>query len=200
LQTLEGHSDIVWSVAFSHDSTLLASASGDKTVKIWDASTGSLQQTLEGHSDTVRSVAFSHDSTLLASASFDKTVKIWDASTGSCHQTVVVNTDMTSLLCDNISSNLFTNVRSIKVDRIAPLTTSKYPQEGGDEGNHQGLGISESWVTWNTENLLWLPPDYRARVSDISRSRTIIAGGCLSGKVFIIGFSLANLMQHFRQL
>jgi WD40 repeat protein len=48
LQTLEGHSDGVRSVAFSHDSARLASASGgnDKTVKIWDASSGECLQTL----------------------------------------------------------------------------------------------------------------------------------------------------------
>jgi WD40 repeat protein len=46
-QTLEGHSNWVRSVAFSHDSKLLALASGDMTVKIWDAATGTLQQTLE---------------------------------------------------------------------------------------------------------------------------------------------------------
>ena len=46
LQTLEGHSDWVRSVAFSHDSTRLASASGDSTVKIWDASSGACLQTL----------------------------------------------------------------------------------------------------------------------------------------------------------
>src|SRR6266536_6585852 len=88
LQTLEGHSDSVRSVVFSHDSKLLASASFDKTVKIWDVSTGSCQQTLEGHSSFVTSVVFSHDSKLLASASDDNTVKIWDASTGSCQQTL----------------------------------------------------------------------------------------------------------------
>src|SRR5277367_2868976 len=63
LQTLEGHSWGVWSVAFSHDSTRLASASGDNTVKIWDAGSGKCLQTLEGHSNTVRLVAFSHNST-----------------------------------------------------------------------------------------------------------------------------------------
>jgi WD40 repeat protein len=63
LQTLEGHSNCVNSVAFSHDSKLLASASHDHTIKLWDAATGTLQQTLEGHSDWVNSVAFSHDST-----------------------------------------------------------------------------------------------------------------------------------------
>src|SRR2546421_107657 len=70
------------SVAFSHDSARLASASGRDTVKIWDASSGACLQTLEGHSNSVWSVAFSHDSARLASASAsdDSTVKIWDAS------------------------------------------------------------------------------------------------------------------------
>jgi WD40 repeat protein len=88
LQTLEGHSNAVESVAFSHDSARLASASWDSTVKIWDASSGACLQTLEGHSNKVESVAFSHDSTRLASASWDSTVKIWDASSGACLQTL----------------------------------------------------------------------------------------------------------------
>ena len=46
LQTLEGHGDWVQSVAFSHDSTRLASASRDGTVKIWDAGSGACVQTL----------------------------------------------------------------------------------------------------------------------------------------------------------
>jgi WD40 repeat protein len=88
LQTLEGHSGSVNSVAFSHDSARLASASHDNTVKIWNAGSGACLQTLEGHSSSVASVAFSHDSTRLASASYDSTVKIWDASSGACLQTL----------------------------------------------------------------------------------------------------------------
>jgi WD40 repeat protein len=88
LQTLEGHSNTVSSVAFSHNSTRLASASYDSTVKIWDASSGTCLHTLEGHSSEVTSVAFSHESTRLASASYDNTIKIWDASNGACLHTL----------------------------------------------------------------------------------------------------------------
>lgn len=66
LQTLEGHDDVVRSVAFSHDSALVVSASDDKTVRIWRTNSGECLQTLKGHNDIVKSVAFSHDSALVA--------------------------------------------------------------------------------------------------------------------------------------
>ncbi|RAO72618.1 uncharacterized protein BHQ10_008630 [Talaromyces amestolkiae] len=88
MQTLEGHSDSVRSVAFSPNGLLLASASDDKTVLIWDISAGSLEQILNGHSSLVQCVAFSPDSQLLASASSDRTVRLWDITTGTLRQTL----------------------------------------------------------------------------------------------------------------
>ena len=66
------------SVAWSPDGSQLASASNDKTVRIWDASTGQEVSQLQGHSSDVRSVAWSPDGSQLASASEDETVCIWD--------------------------------------------------------------------------------------------------------------------------
>jgi predicted NACHT family NTPase len=64
LQTLEGHSDSVMSVAFSPDGTQVVSGSGDQIVRLWDAATGVALQTLEGHWGSVSSVAFTPDGKL----------------------------------------------------------------------------------------------------------------------------------------
>ncbi|EMD31474.1 hypothetical protein CERSUDRAFT_144986, partial [Gelatoporia subvermispora B] len=73
----------VEAVTFSPDGTRIVSGSGDKTIRIWDASTGqALLEPLEGHTNWVTSVAFSPDGTRIVSGSDDRTIRIWDASTG----------------------------------------------------------------------------------------------------------------------
>jgi WD40 repeat protein len=184
-------------VAFSPGSKLLASGSNDKTIKIWNTATGLLQQTLEGHNSYIKLVTFSHDSTLLASASFDKTIKIWDTVTGALQQIVEVNNNVSSLLFDSSDLSLITNIGCIRVDRTRFFVMSESSQEGSGKSNWKGLAISGSWVTWNAENLLWLPPEYRDMHSDISPSCSTVAIGCPSGKVFIIGFSLNILRSYY---
>jgi WD40 repeat protein len=67
---------------------LLASASDDLSVRIWNVSDGSLLQTLNGHTDIVRSVAFAPDGALLASIADDRTLRLWQVSDGSLVQTI----------------------------------------------------------------------------------------------------------------
>ena len=81
-KSLEGHTYVVWSVAFSPDGKTLASGSRDGSIKLWDVTSGKNIATLKGHADVINSVAFSPDGKTIASGSFDKTVKLWDVASG----------------------------------------------------------------------------------------------------------------------
>ena len=82
LRTLSGHTDSVCKVAVSLDNCTLISASWDKTVKVWELSSGQELRTLSGHADFVRGVAVSPDGCTVISASSDKTVKVWELNSG----------------------------------------------------------------------------------------------------------------------
>jgi hypothetical protein len=72
--------DCIFAVTFSPDSTLLAAAGADRTIRIWEVATGKLQMMIEDHADWIFDLAFSPDGKQLASASRDKTSKVFDVA------------------------------------------------------------------------------------------------------------------------
>jgi WD40 repeat protein len=77
---LSGHTASVTSVAFSHDGRWLASASEDRSVRLWQVDTGATLSVTAAHDDSVSKVQFNADSTLLVSAGKDKTARVWQVS------------------------------------------------------------------------------------------------------------------------
>jgi WD40 repeat protein len=74
---LRGHTDWVDGVAFSPDAKWLASASLDRSVRVWDVASGACVAVLGGHGCTVKAVAWSPDGAHLATAAYDKRLRIF---------------------------------------------------------------------------------------------------------------------------
>ena len=80
------------SIAFSPNNPLLASASADSTIQLWNLNTNTLQATLQGHTSNVLSVAFDPNGSLLASGSADGTVRLWNPITETLQATLEAHT------------------------------------------------------------------------------------------------------------
>jgi hypothetical protein len=91
LSLLDPNGEEMWdlyTLAFSPDSSLLASGGADQKIRIWSIPEGQLLRTLEGHKAEVEDLDFSPDGELLASASSDNTLRLWRVSDGSLVNTM----------------------------------------------------------------------------------------------------------------
>ena len=91
--SLKGHDDDVNMAVYSPDGSRIASASEDRTIKIWDAFSGECIKTLRGHTSDVFSVNWNYAGTKLVSASADNTVRVWDAFSGECENVLSKHRD-----------------------------------------------------------------------------------------------------------
>ena len=88
LRTLEGHQNIVLSLAVSPDGFSVVSGANDNTLKLWDLPSDKPLASWEGHEAAVNAVAVSSDGRLVISAGEDKAVRVWQRADGKLLQTL----------------------------------------------------------------------------------------------------------------
>lgn len=135
LRVIEAHTKAITSVAFSTD--FVASASGDKTVRIWRVRTGTLKHTLRGHSLGVLSVAFSSNKRFIASGSWDRTVRLWTVDDGQLVR-ILPHRRAVTTLAFSPDDKLLATGSSDKVVRLWEMP---------DGGTRSVLYGHQDWVT-----------------------------------------------------
>jgi WD40 repeat protein/serine/threonine protein kinase len=117
----EGTGEIT-SVAYSPDGTMLASASSDTTVRLWNVADGTIIRALQGHTDAVDCVAFSPDGQILASGSNDQAVRLWNVADGSPIRVMSGHTGTVISMCFSPDGQLLASSsvdKTVQVWRVA---------------------------------------------------------------------------------
>ncbi|MEH1881091.1 WD40 repeat domain-containing protein, partial [Nostoc sp.] len=113
--TLNGHSNSVNAVAVTPNGQQVISASGDKTLKVWNLATGEEQFTLNGHSNSVNAVAVTPNGQQVISASDDNTLKVWNLAT---EKVIATFTGDSSIYCCAVAPDGMTIVAGDASGRV----------------------------------------------------------------------------------
>jgi WD40 repeat protein len=84
LKVLEGHTELIQSIALSANGRRVVSGSHDNTIRVWDSKTGECLKVLEGHAGCVQSLVLSAAGGRIVSGSSDNTLRVWDMESGGC--------------------------------------------------------------------------------------------------------------------
>ena len=178
--------------AWSPSGSKIASVEGlyDSVIRIWKPSTGEILSTLEVHDELERLiVTWSSDEARLASLSNDR-IKVWETSTNQCIFFLRLES------CDWLRFNSYdSNILHTQVGTL-DIRSNKFEvvNSGSEETlpriNTYGLSKNRTWITFNGQYLLWLPPGYRPQEFELfAVSGNSVAMGYSTGHVLFLNFS-----------
>ena len=122
-QTLVGHARGINDVCWSPDAPMVATASDDKTLRLWDATTGDALVEFRGHDNFVFCTQMYQN--LLVSGSFDETVKLWDCRSGECVSTLPVHSDPVTAVSFNRDGTCLVSASHDGLIRIWDVATGE---------------------------------------------------------------------------
>ncbi len=125
LMTLTDHNSSVWGVTFDPIGQILASASTDTRINLWDVKTGNKIRSLEGHSAPVFCVTIDPNSEKLASGSADNLIKIWNITDGKSIQNFVGHTSVVWGVAFSPDGQILASASADRVVKLWNVTTGQ---------------------------------------------------------------------------
>ncbi|MBD2198235.1 MULTISPECIES: WD40 domain-containing protein [Calothrix] len=208
LTAIQGHKNQITSLSISPKNQIIASASKDNTVKLWQYD-GKLLKTFTEHKDNVNSISFTPDGKLIASASDDKTVKIWQPNgkiieSFDKHENNVnsVSFSPNGKMIASGSKDRTVRVWSLDGNQIKPFNTEEPVNKVSFSPNGEMISsASDKSVKLSSidGSLLASFPD-RLRITDISfspdgKSIATLINKNYSNEIAIWSFELNHLLQ-----
>jgi WD40 repeat protein len=123
--TMEGHSKAIMHVCTSQNGRMVATGSGDTSIRIWNASHGKVvcEKVLLGHKGAVSALCLSAGGNVLVSSSTDNTIRIWDPRTGDCQKVLKLEYCQVMSLCLNSDASLIYGACDNHMVRIWDVAT-----------------------------------------------------------------------------
>jgi hypothetical protein len=110
---------------------------------------------------------------------------------GKCLQTISVGKTLYNIAFNSTSSHLLTDNGAIAVYTALPLNLTRNASTIRETLYHGGgVSIDSTWITFNSENIVWLPADYRpSRSASLGK---VFGAGARSGNVWMCHFEMEN--------
>ena len=202
LRKLEGHTEVVYAVAWKPNTYELATGSLDKTARIWNGDTGQCTRTIKDHAEGVMGIAYSPDGKLLATGSLDRSAKIFDTATWKRQSALTAHQEgITRVAFNQNGTRLATSSldKTVRVWTIKPGTIENPDRTMGEGDSINACVFSPdgNLLVWGASNNVvkvfngdgtqqkreWKDPTDWVYSVAVSKDNQTIAAGTQDGKL-----------------